>query len=52
MHRALGPGLLENVYEACLAYELGKAKLDFDRQLSLPVTYDGLAMDLTYPSTC
>ncbi len=48
VHRALGPGLLESVYEACLAHELGKAGLDFDRQLSLPVTYDGLTMDMAY----
>ena len=48
VHRALGPGLLESVYETCLAHELGKAGLDFDRQLSLPVTYDGLVMDMAY----
>jgi GxxExxY protein len=48
VHRALGPGLLENVYESCLAHELGKAGLDFDRQLSLPVTYDGLVMDVAF----
>jgi GxxExxY protein len=48
VHRALGPGLLENVYEACLAHELSKAGLDFDRQLSLPVTYDGLVIDVAY----
>jgi|HubBroStandDraft_2_1064218.scaffolds.fasta_scaffold148420_1 GxxExxY protein len=48
VHRALGPGLLESVYEACLAHELGKAGLDFDRQLSLPVSYDGLTMDMAY----
>jgi GxxExxY protein len=48
VHRALGPGLLESVYETCLAHELGKAGLDFDRQLSLPVTYDGLIMDIGY----
>ena len=48
VHRALGPGLLENVYETCLAHELGKAGLEFDRQLSLPVTYDGMVMDVAY----
>jgi GxxExxY protein len=48
VHRALGPGLLESVYETCLAHELGKAGLDFDRQLSLPVTYDGLVLDMAY----
>ncbi|HXQ16074.1 MAG TPA: GxxExxY protein [Caulobacteraceae bacterium] len=48
VHRALGPGLLESVYETCLAHELGKAGLAFDRQLSLPVTYDGLVMEMAY----
>jgi len=48
VHRALGPGLLESVYETCLARELGKVGLDFDRQLSLPVTYDGLVMEMAY----
>jgi len=48
VHRALGPGLLESVYETCLAHELGKAGLAFDRQLSLPVTYDGPVMEMAY----
>jgi GxxExxY protein len=48
VHRTLGPGLLESVYETCLAHELGKAGRDFDRQLSLPVTYDGLVMEMAY----
>jgi len=45
VHRALGPGLLESVYETCLAHELGKAGLEYGRQLALPVVYDGLAID-------
>jgi len=41
VHRTLGPGLLEHVYEACLARELAKLELPFDRQRALPVIYDG-----------
>ena len=48
VHRTLGPGLLESVYETCLAHELGKAGRDFDRQLSLPVTYDGIVIEQGY----
>jgi GxxExxY protein len=48
VHRALGPGVLESAYETCLAHELNKAGLDFDRQLVLPVTYDGLIIDAGY----
>jgi GxxExxY protein len=45
VHKALGPGLLESACEVCLAYELGKAGLEFKRQLALPVVYDGVALD-------
>jgi len=48
VHRTLGPGLLESVYETCLAHELGKAGLTFERQRMLPVTYDGLTMESGY----
>jgi GxxExxY protein len=48
VHRALGPGLLENVYEACLAHEFHKVGLGFERQLALPVIYDGTKIDLGY----
>ena len=48
VHQALGPGLLESVYETCLAHELAKAGLAFDRQRSLPVRYDGLVIDPGY----
>jgi GxxExxY protein len=48
VHRVLGPGLLESAYEACLAHELSKAGLVFDRQLTLPVTYDGMVVDVGY----
>ncbi len=47
VHRALGPGLLESVYEECLAYELAKQSLRFARQQSFPVIYDGHRMEST-----
>jgi len=45
VHKALGPGLLENVYEVCLAYELRKRNLDVAEQVILPVVYDGIRLD-------
>jgi GxxExxY protein len=48
VHKTLGPGLLENAYESCLAHELGKAGLDFKRQLTLPLIYDGMTIDTGY----
>jgi GxxExxY protein len=48
VHRALGPGLLESAYEACLAYELADRALTFERQKGLPVTYRGVKVDCGY----
>ena len=48
VHSALGCGLLENVYEACLAHELLKAGLSVQKQVSLPVQYDGVKLDVGY----
>lgn len=45
VHKKLGPGLLEKIYEACLVYELRKRGLDAQRQISIPVKYDGLKFD-------
>ena len=45
VHRGLGPGLLESVYETCLAHELRKRAVRFERAVQLPVYYDGLSMD-------
>ena len=39
VHRELGPGLLESVYETCLAFELKQAGVPFRRQVSMPVVY-------------
>ncbi len=48
VHRNLGPGLLESAYEACLCHELEKAVVAFERQVSLPVEYDGVKIDAGY----
>ena len=45
VHRALGPGLLESVYEACLLHELKSRDIPCQSQLSLPVRYEGLRVD-------
>ena len=45
VHSALGPGLLESVYELCLVHELSKAGLKAERQVALPVRYGGLEID-------
>ena len=42
VHKELGPGLLEKVYEVCLAHEISKAGLNVKRQIDLPIIYDGL----------
>ncbi len=48
VHRALGPGLLESAYEACLAYELAQHGLAFERQKGLPVIYRDVKLDCGY----
>jgi GxxExxY protein len=45
VHSALGPGLLESVYEACLCHELSLREVSFERQLALPVTYRGMQLE-------
>ena len=42
VHRALGPGLFESVYEVVLAHELCKRGLNVERQVQIPIEYDGL----------
>ena len=48
VHRVLGPGLLESAYEVCLVHELRQAGLKAERQLALPVIYEGLRLDADY----
>ena len=44
VHKELGPGLLEKVYEACLVYEITKAGLEVKRQMEVPIIYDGVTL--------
>src|ERR1700680_619258 len=48
VHSALGPGLLENVYEVCLVHELNKRGFHTASQLPLPVNYDRQKIDLGF----
>lgn len=45
VHRALGPGLLESVYEVCFCHELTRRGLSYERQVIIPILYDGLRID-------
>ena len=48
VHVALGPGLLESAYERCLAFELERRGHAVQRQLELPIHYDGFTLDAGY----
>ncbi len=48
VHRALGPGLLESAYEACLAYELAERGLRVEQQKPLPLVYKEVTLDCGY----
>ena len=48
IHRALGPGLLESAYEACLIYELRLKKLKVESQKSIPLFYKDVILDCGY----
>jgi GxxExxY protein len=45
VHKQLGPGLLEKVYEVCFCHELAKKGIPFKRQIDIPIVYDGLAFE-------
>ena len=45
VHFALGPGLLESVYSICLAYELRRRGLKVEREVTLPINYDGIRLE-------
>ena len=48
VHKTLGPGLLEKVYEVCLCHELVKRGLSVQRQVNVPIVYDGLSFEEGY----
>jgi len=45
VHKTLGPGLLEKIYEVCLAHELTKSGFNVKRQVNIPFIYDGICFD-------
>lgn len=45
VHKSLGPGLLESVYQDCLSYELTKRSIHFNSELKVPVTYDQIELN-------
>lgn len=45
IHKSLGPGLLESVYEKCFCYELSKRKINFSKQQTVPIIYETLKID-------
>ncbi len=45
IHKTLGPGLLEKVYEVCLSHELRKLGYKVDRQINIPISYDGIEFE-------
>ena len=48
VHKALGPGLLERVYEGCFCYELSKKGIKFKRQADINMYYDDCLLDDTF----
>jgi GxxExxY protein len=48
IHRTVGPGLLESVYEACLAYELKKRGLTVEQQKPVPLVYEEVKLECGY----
>ncbi len=48
VHTALGPGLLESVYEITLAHELRKRGVEVERQVDIPIIYDGLKFEVGF----
>ena len=45
IHKNLGPGLLEKVYEVCFCHEISKRALKYQRQVAIPIVYDGIVFD-------
>ena len=45
VHKTLGPGLLEKVYEVCFCHELSKREVQYQRQVDIPIIYDGITFN-------
>lgn len=50
IHKRLGPGLLESVYETILFHELSKKGLKIERQKPIPIIWDGIYLDIGFRS--
>ena len=48
VHSALGPGLLESAYEACLTYELERRGLEVRNQVAVPIVYGATRIEVAY----
>ncbi len=48
VHKKLGPGLLESVYQAALAYELKKRGIKFEREKGMPAEYEDIKIDIGF----
>jgi GxxExxY protein len=48
VHRQLGPGLLESAYQQCLYYEIKKAGLKVEKEITLPIIYKDITLDQGY----
>ena len=48
IHNNLGPGLLERIYEVCMCHELDKRGLNYQKQVNVPVIYDGIEFEEGY----
>ena len=48
VHRTLGPGLLESIYEECLCHEFGLRKIPYERQKELPIEYKGIKLNANF----
>jgi GxxExxY protein len=48
IHKTLGPGLLESVYESALCYELEKLGIPYERQKDMPVPYEDIVLDVGF----
>ena len=49
VHKELGPGLLESVYEECMIYDLRRKSLKVDEQVYVPIEFDGQVLTRTSP---
>ena len=45
VHKKLGPGLLEKIYETCFCHELDKKGFSYQRQVNVPIEYDEIIFD-------